>query len=120
MSPKNFHSHFDPGGGSTISGFPFEDTNLNGFRDSLIVGNEPGVVYVIDTSGSTSDPFGGDAVGDLNNDGTPDTIMDAEISGYEALTNRLIALGFGDVADVSIVSYSTGATRLTPIPFNES
>ncbi len=100
----------------SISGIAFNDLNLNGIFDNLIAGDQPDVVFVIDVSGSTSGSFGGDPVGDLNNDGEDDTILDAEIAGFEALNDQLIALGFGDIADVSIVAYSSGSDILTPTP----
>ena len=65
------------------------------------------IVYLIDISGSTSDAFDGTPVGDLNGDGTSNTVLDAEIAGLIALTDRVRGLGFSS-ADVSI----------TVIPFN--
>jgi len=43
-----------------------------------------------------------------------DSILDAEIAGFEALVDELIDLGLGDVAEVAVVSYSSSATRVTP------
>ena len=65
------------------------------------------IVYLIDISGSTSDTFDGTPVGDLNGDGASNTVLDAEIAGLIALTDRVRGLGFSS-ADVSI----------TVIPFN--
>ena len=65
------------------------------------------IVYLIDISGSTSDAFDGTPVGDLNGDGISNTVLDAEIAGLIALTERVRGLGFSP-ADVSV----------TVIPFN--
>jgi len=67
------------------------------------------ILYLVDVSGSTSDPFAGTPVGDLNADGTANTILDAEIAGLIALTDRVMELGFSP-ADMTV----------TIIPFNGS
>nr|WP_246742602.1 Ig-like domain-containing protein [Microvirga splendida] len=67
------------------------------------------ILYLIDISGSTSDRFEGTAVGDLNSDGRANTVLDAEIAGLTALTERVRSLGFSS-ADVTV----------TIIPFNGS
>ncbi len=67
------------------------------------------ILYLIDISGSTSDQFEGTPVGDLNNDGQSNTILDAEIASLIALTDRIRGLGFSP-ADVTV----------TVIPFNGS
>nr|WP_279306586.1 Ig-like domain-containing protein [Microvirga solisilvae] len=67
------------------------------------------ILYLIDVSGSTSEDFDGASVGDLNEDGRANTILDAEIASLEALTEKVRALGFSP-ADVTV----------TIIPFNES
>jgi VCBS repeat-containing protein len=79
----------------------------------LIIGLGPvlqpqmNILYLIDVSGSTSEPFEGTPVGDLNGDGSANTVLDAEIAGLIALTERIRGLGFSP-ADVSV----------TVIPFN--
>jgi hypothetical protein len=65
------------------------------------------LLYLIDVSGSTSEQFEGAPVGDLNGDGTANTILDAEIAGLIALTERVRNLGFSP-ADLTV----------TIIPFN--
>ena len=67
------------------------------------------ILYLIDISGSTSDSFEGSPVGDLNNDGRANTVLDAEIAGLIALTEQVRGLGFSS-ADVTV----------TVIPFNGS
>ncbi|WP_457091924.1 Ig-like domain-containing protein [Microvirga sp. P5_D2] len=72
-----------------------------------VVQPQMNVLYLVDVSGSTSEKFDGARVGDLNNDGHSNTILDAEIAGLIALTQRIRDLGFSPY-DVSI----------TVIPFN--
>ena len=96
-----------------ISGTKWFDSNGNGLRDQLIVGDTPTVVFVIDVSGSTSDTFQGTInVGDLNGDGQPNTILDSEIAGFIALNQSLINGGFGAVGTVSIVAFESSAISL--------
>ncbi len=81
----------------------------------LIIGLGPvlqpqmNILYLVDISGSTSAPFVGVPVGDLNGDGRADTILDAEIAGLIALTERIRGIGFSP-SDVTV----------TVIPFNGS
>ncbi len=105
------------GSGGTISGVKFIDVNGNGIRDGgLIQGTQPDAVFVIDVSGSTTGGFKGTPVGDLNSDGSSDTILDAEIAGFIALNNQLIAQGFGATGKVAIVSFSDSATNIDMDP----
>ncbi len=68
------------------------------------------IVYVVDVSGSTRNAFVGTTlVGDQNGDGRSDTILDAEIAGYKALTQSLIDAGLGGSA-VALVPFGSGAT----------
>src|SRR5262249_17133358 len=80
----------------------------------LLVGND--AVFVIDVSGSTSSAFGGDPVGDQNNDGTANTILDAEIAAFKVLNQALIDRGLGNTAKVAIVAFSSSATNLDMNP----
>lgn len=101
----------------TISGFKWNDLNANGIRDTqLIAGEPPKVVFVIDVSGSTANPYRGVAVGDLNGDGKSNTILDGEIAGFAALNRQLIDLGFGSTASVSIVVFGSSAATLDVDP----
>lgn len=103
-----------------ISGVKWYDANRNGIRDgSLIVGTNPDVVFVLDVSGSTIGTFGGtipsqyvpfgNAPGDVNGDGTGNTVLDAEIAGFMALTQQLVDQGYGERARVSIVLFESDA-----------
>ena len=50
------------------------------------------VAFVIDLSGSTASQFQGNVdVGDRNGDGSSNTVLDAEIAGFEALLDGLAA-----------------------------
>ena len=91
----------------TITGFKWEDINGNGFRDtSLVQGDNPDVVFVLDVSGSADDPFVGTSVGDVNNDGLENTRLDAEIAGFIALNQQLITQGLGTRANVAVIVFS--------------
>ncbi len=81
-----------------------------------IVGDNPQLVWVIDVSGSTSGAFGGTSVGDVNNDGLADTILDAEIAGLIALNQALIDQGLAGNTTISIVTFSSSAASLDMDP----
>jgi VCBS repeat-containing protein len=74
-----------------------------------VVQPQMNIVYVVDISGSTSDPFEGTPVGDLNGDGRSNTVLDAEIASLITLTDQVTTLGF-----------SPGDVTITVIPFNSS
>ena len=67
-------------------------------------------VFVVDISGSAGNNFGGDSVGDLNNHGGADTILDAQIDAFMTLNQELITRGLGNISKVGIVAYSSDAT----------
>jgi hypothetical protein len=67
------------------------------------------IMFAIDVSGSTTTEFAGTPVGDLNQDGVANTILDAEIGSLARLTEQMRTLGFSP-ADVTV----------TVIPFNGS
>ncbi|NER36907.1 MAG: VWA domain-containing protein [Oscillatoria sp. SIO1A7] len=93
-----------------IQGLKWDDINGNGKRETLVVGNPPDVVFVIDVSGSTENgKFQGSSVGDLNNDGQSDDIIDGEIAGFIALNEQIIQQGYGDTGKVAIVSFNGDA-----------
>jgi len=93
-----------------IRGTKWNDLNGNGERDTgSINGNPPDLVFVLDVSGSTSSPFQGSEVGDVNNDGNVNTILDAEIAAFQNLNQALIDAGLGQTARVGIVAFSDSA-----------
>ena len=66
--------------------------------------------YVIDVSGSMSDLFQGEiAVGDLNNDGEANTLIDGAIASFESLHQSIIDNGFSN-STVTLIPFSDGAT----------
>ncbi|MEL7356414.1 MAG: SBBP repeat-containing protein [Cyanobacteria bacterium J06560_6] len=101
-----------PVGTGEISGFKWEDINANGVRDTdLVQGSDPDVVFVIDVSGSADFNFVGSNVADFNGDGRANTRLDAEIAGFIALNDQLVAQGLGDSAEVGIVVFSGFAAQ---------
>jgi len=83
-------------GKTTVTGYKYLDTDGNGERAStLIQGEEPNVVLVLDTSGSTSIKFQGTQdVPDLNNDTQKNTVLDSEIAAAGALHAYLYDSGY--------------------------
>nr|WP_162916601.1 VWA domain-containing protein [Cohaesibacter haloalkalitolerans] len=70
------------------------------------------IVYVIDVSGSMSSSFvGTETVGDLNGDGSSNTLLDGAIASYEAMTKSLIDAGVSG-SDLAIVSFSDYAYNI--------
>ena len=100
-------------GGYNVSDIAFAGKFGLGFGN-LIVGDD--AVFIIDVSGSTGGAFGGSPVGDLNNDGIPNTVLDAEIAAFKALNQELINRGLGNTSQVAIVSFSSSATSLDMDP----
>ena len=82
--------------------------------EQILVGDD--AVFIIDISGSTSDPFAGDPVGDQNNDGTQNTVLDAEIAAFKLLNQQLIDRGLGNTAQVAIVAFASSASSLDMDP----
>ncbi len=89
-----------------IHGLNWNDTDGDGDRSTIISGNPPDVMFVIDLSGSTDGRFQGSDMGDVNGDGRSNTILDGEISGFIALNQQLIDLGFGDTGKVSLIGFA--------------
>jgi Ca2+-binding RTX toxin-like protein len=86
---------------AAISGYKFLDENCDGIRNKdLIQGSSPDVVFVVDVSSSTAVGAGaiivGQSIGDVNSDGVSNTNVDAELAGFIALNQQLIAQGLGD------------------------
>ena len=96
-----------------ISGYKYQDDDGNGVRaTSLIQGANPDIIVVIDTSGSTTATFYGSLnVGDMNNDGAKNTILDAEISALGSLSTYLLKGGFGS-SRISLIQFDSSSTEL--------
>jgi len=107
-----------------IHGSKWEDLDADGVRDgTLAAGDDADVVFAIDVSTSVDGLFDGTAVGDVNRDGTEDTVLDAELAALIAF-NEIIS---DTLADVAVVIYgsngvqmdmdpSTSATELSTTP----
>lgn len=92
----------DSGPTVDISGFLSRQPVVSEFAD---------VVFAIDTSGSTTDPFiGTQTVGDRNGDGRSDTILDAEIAAFEALLNSIIDDAQLPDAQITVLEFNDDAS----------
>ncbi len=99
---------------SSVTGTVYWDQNGNGIQDlpTVVVGDRPTIVFVIDRSGSTDAQFKGSPVGDVNGDGWANTRLDAELAGLIALNQQLIARGLGNDTQIAIVAFD--GTALIP------
>ena len=105
---------------SSLQGIVFQDLNGNGVRDSdLVQGENPDVVFAIDVSGSANAPFDGTPVGDVNNDGRENTILDAELASFIRLNEQLIAQNLGNNVDVGIVVFGSSGIQVDFDPTTE-
>ena len=94
----------------SISGNNFADTDGNGQRGtSLLKGENPDVVVILDNSGSTLDQFiGTEAIADMNFDGNENTILDSEIAAASAFHNFLIEGGYSS-SKLALISFNDAA-----------
>ena len=68
------------------------------------------LVYVVDVSGSMGGQFtGSETVGDLNGDGTANTLLDGTIVAYEAVNDSIASAGFS-TSRVFIVPFESTAS----------
>lgn len=79
--------------------------DVTGFvsRGSATAGNF-NVAYVIDVSGSMSSQFQGTQVGDENNDGSPNELIDGAVLSFKTLNDSLINAGLGN-ANVAVIPF---------------
>ena len=96
---------------ATISGYKYLDNDGNGQRAStLIQGNPPRVVLILDSSGSTDNNFAGDeSIPDINGDYRSNTILDGEIAASGELLAYLIRGGFGK-SKIGLIEFHSSAT----------
>ena len=78
-----------------------------GLGGGLIEGDN--AIFVIDVSGSTSSAFGGDPVGDQNNDGAQIRFSMLEIAAFKLLNQQLIDRGIGNTAQVGIAAFASNS-----------
>ncbi|MEM1387854.1 MAG: VWA domain-containing protein [Pseudomonadota bacterium] len=86
--------------------------DISGFLSRQPVTSElADVVFAIDVSGSTDDPFiGTRPVGDRNGDGFADQIIDAEIAAFEALLASIIDDAQLPDANITVISFESTAS----------
>lgn len=93
-------------------------------ESGALQGDNPVLMFLVDTSGSVTAQFSGSPVGDLNNDGLSNTIIDASIAGLTAAVERLIAQGRGSSVAVGIENFDmdlvTPGTQLTTFPSSDT
>ena len=96
-------------GKTTVTGYKYLDTDGNGERAStLIQGEKPNVVLVLDTSGSTNITFQGTQdIPDLNNDNRGNTVLDSEIAAAGALHAYLHDSGYTS-SNLGLVEFNEG------------
>ncbi len=78
----------------------------------VVAAEKQNILFVIDVSGSTAPAtFEGGSVGDLNNDGMSNTILDAQIASYLALSDQIASMNLDpSMVDIGLVCFSsTGA-----------
>ena len=107
-----------------VHGAKWEDLDADGIRDGRFpTGDDADVVLVIDVSDSVDTVLNAADVGDVNGDGTANTIIDVELAALIAL-NDVISETATDVGVVIFGNYgvqmdmdeSTGGTQLTTTP----
>lgn len=89
----------DAGGSVTVDGLVSRSAGQT---------NAVNIAFVFDTSGSMGNEFQGATVGDLNNDGSANTLLDAAISSFQSLVGSLTKSGFED-SQLALIPFSTGA-----------
>ncbi|MDF1720845.1 MAG: VWA domain-containing protein [Minwuia sp.] len=85
----------------------FEDVTGFVSRDGA-VSSDLNIAFVIDVSGSMTSAFDGSTVGDVNGDGSSDTLLDAVIASFIRLNESLIDSGLGD-ANIAIVPFASAS-----------
>lgn len=100
-----------------IRGLKWDDSDGDGERSTLISGNPPYAMFVIDLSSSTEKPFQGSNMGDVNGDGKVNSVLDGELKAFITLNQQLIDQGFGDTGKVSIIGfgYKAGNVDMDPV-----
>ncbi|SIS50466.1 beta strand repeat-containing protein [Phaeovulum vinaykumarii] len=79
----------------------------------LTSSNNINIAIIVDVSGSTSSSFSGaTTVGDLNGDGSSNTIIDAEIAAINSLVNSLINDVGAPQANVTLIPFQSSASTV--------
>ncbi|BCL38132.1 putative Ig domain-containing protein [Nostoc sp. MS1] len=88
-----------------IQGAVFDDLNSNGIRDTkLFSGDNPIVVFAVDTSGSTAAPFYGK--GQYKN---VKTVLDAQVQAVLTFMDAVVAQGLGDKLKIGLLPFTNTA-----------
>ena len=104
-------------GSGEIHGFVWDDQNGSMRRDTnLVVGTRPDAIFAVDVSYYGWYSSGGSSVGDVNQDGRSDTVLDGELAGFVALNQQIIDSGRGNDAVVGIVIFGDDAQSLDMDP----
>lgn len=88
----------------------FEDVSGFVSREAQ-VSADLNIAFVIDISGSMSGQFQGSTVGDLNGDGSSNTLLDAVIASFSSLNQSLVDAGLGD-ANIAIIPFASSSQIL--------
>ena len=101
-----------------IQGAVFEDLNNNGYRDTTLVeGDNPDIVFVIDVSGSTGGNYVNWETADIESVADePMGILGMEMATAIALSEQLILQGRGDTAKIGVIPFHRRASILDMNP----
>lgn len=87
-------------------------------------GENPVLLFMIDTSGSVTAQFSGSPVGDVNGDGLSNTIIDASIAGLVSAVEALIDQGRGNSVAIGVDSFDMDLVepgiQLTTFPSSDT
>ena len=102
----------------TVSGYKYLDANKNRTRDrGIIRGGPPTIVFVVDVSGSTKVKLRSfDEIGNVNDDGYEDSILDGELASLIDLNQFLAGQPTASDARISVVAFGTTARALDMNP----
>lgn len=112
--------------GLDVDGFSDAGNGAHGiYLDSAsLQGDNPVLMFQVDTSASVSAQFSGTPVGDVNNDGLSNTIMDASIAGLTAAVESLIRQGSGNSVAIGVDNFDmdlvTPGVQLTTFPSSDT
>jgi hypothetical protein len=102
-------------GATTVVSTSSGDTSLTmadrySITDDTDASGDPTLVHLscIDVSGSMASSFQGSTGGDLNGDGSSDTLLDGAIASSEALTTSLISSDLG-ASRIALVAFDSSA-----------
>jgi uncharacterized repeat protein (TIGR01451 family) len=86
------------------------------FTDIIPLQSTLDIIFVVDSSGSTGNSFSGATVGDVNNDGLNNRILDSELAAISILTDDLINKGFDAGVRIGLMEFNTDASAVNMGP----